>query len=157
MFDARIGFKSWSLFTTMTFLPNFKQPEIYILCPGGSLSGGGGLCPGGSLSKGGLCPGEGVSVQGGLCLGGGGLSPGGSLSKGGLCRGEVICPGGLCQGALPCEQNGKTGEKKHYLALNFVSIETDSMSARHSNSLNRFPLTVIVIIVISWSVFTKQL
>ena len=86
MFDARIGFKSWSLFTTMTFLPNFKQPDIYILCRGGGSLSRGSLSGGEGISV----RGEGVSVQGGLCPGGGGLSPGGSLSKGGLCLGAYL-------------------------------------------------------------------
>ena len=74
MFDARIGFKSWSLFTTMTFLPNFKQPDIYILCRGGLCPGGGSLCPGGSLSGGRGSLSRRVSVQGGVSVGRGYLS-----------------------------------------------------------------------------------
>ena len=56
--------------------------------------GGLGFCPGGSLSGGG---GISVSVQGGICLGGS-LSRGVSV-QGGLCP-VSLCPGGLCPGGL---------------------------------------------------------
>ena len=113
MFDARIGFKSWSLFTTMTFLPNFKQPDIYILCRGGGLFVQGVLCPGGggSLSRG-------VSVRGRGSLSDRGVSVQGVSVRGeGVSLQEGLCPRGIsvwgriCPGSPPLWTEWKTGEK----------------------------------------------